>query len=118
MAFTFRYELILALFLLVMVYLTFVSYRRKQITRMGFIFWSIIWLGGIVSVLFHPYLSPILTSLVIMRVFDLYTIAGFFILFFIIFYLFRAVQRTERRMELVTRTIALKPLKQASKSRI
>jgi hypothetical protein len=106
-----NFEFIPLVFLLVMIYLTFFAYKRKQIQKYGLVFWMTLWIIGIAAVIFHPIVNKLLDPLSITRVFDLYTIVSFFIIMFICFYLFRATQRLENKIEILTRTIALKPIK-------
>lgn len=107
-----NFELMLLFFLFIMIYITYFSYQRKQIQRYGLLFWMSLWILGIVAVIFHPFLNKILNPLNISRVFDLYTIIAFFVVLFVIFYLFKATQRLEGKIEQITRSIALKPLKE------
>ena len=102
------YELIPITFLLLMIYLTYISYRRNQIQKYGLYFWTCFWIIGIFLVIFHTYFNPFLSIVNVTRVFDLYTMLGFIALLFIAFYLFRAMNRIERKLENLTRTIALK----------
>lgn len=104
------FELIPIIFLLIMVYITYYSFKRKQIKKYGLIFWMLLWLVGILLIAFHPYVNLFLAPLNVTRVFDLYTIVGFIGILFIVFYLFRATQRIEDKIETLTRTLALKPL--------
>ena len=101
------YELIPIVFLLLMIYLTYISYRRKQIQKYGLAFWTCFWIIGICLVIFHTYVNPFLSIVHVTRVFDLYTMLGFIAVLFIAFYLFRAVQRIEKKLETLTRTLAL-----------
>lgn len=102
------YELIPIIFLLLMIYLTYISYRRKQIQKYGLLFWTCFWIIGIFLVIFHTYFNPFLSIINVTRVFDLYTMLGFIALLFIAFYLFRTNQRIEKKLEELTRVLALK----------
>ena len=103
-----NYEILGAIFLLVMIYFTFVAYKRKQISRFSLIFWIIIWIGGAVAMMFKNLLQSLLPVLAVYRIFDLYTIIGFMFFLFMVFYLFRTVKRTEKRVEELTRMMAMK----------
>jgi hypothetical protein len=105
-----NFEIIPLVFILGMIYFTYVSFKKKQLSKPGFLFWNFIWLLCIILILFHPYIKNILSPLNINRVFDLYTILGFLFFFFIIFYLFRQYNRTEKKIEELTRKLALKGL--------
>ncbi len=110
------FELIPLIFILIMIYITYYSFKRKQIKKYGLVFWMCVWIAGILLVIFHSYLNTILEPLNVTRVFDLYTIMGFIGLLFISFYLFRALQRVEDKIENLAREVALKPVTKAKKS--
>jgi len=101
------YELIPITFLLIMIYLTYISYRRNQIQKYGLIFWIFFWILGIFLVIFHTYFNPFLSIINVTRVFDLYTMFGFIAMLFIVFYLFRSMNRIEKKLETLTRALAL-----------
>ena len=111
------FELVAVAFLLMMIYLTYFSFKRNQIKKYGLVFWMFLWVSGIFAVVFNKYVNKILEPLNIARVFDLYTIAGFLIFLFIMFYLFKAIQRIENKMEIITREIAIKPIKEMKRKR-
>jgi len=102
-----NYEILGVIFLLVMMYISFVAYKRKQISQIFLIFWIIIWLGGILALIFKDTIKSLLPGLAIYRVFDLYTIVGFMFFLFMLFYLFRVVKKSEKRIEDLTRMLAL-----------
>ena len=108
MAYTF--EIIGILFLLVMIYLTYIEYRRARLSKTTFIIWLIFWLGGILLITFHPYVNSIISEINIVRVLDLYMILAFMFLFALIFYLFVVIKNVEKRVEEVVRRVALKEL--------
>lgn len=112
-----NFELVPIAFLLIMIYLTYFAYKRGQIKKYGLIFWMIFWIVSIFVISFHAFFNPILGTLNFSRVFDLYTVIGFLAVLFILFYLFRAVQRVEGKIEQLTRTIALKPIKEMKRGR-
>jgi hypothetical protein len=107
----FNFIIIPIAFLLIMMYLTYFAYKRNQIKKYGLVFWMLFWVASIFVISFHTYFNPILGALNFSRTFDLYTIIGFMVVLFILFYLFRAIQRIESKIEKLTRELALKPLK-------
>jgi hypothetical protein len=104
------FEVLVILFLIVMGYITFVSYKRKNLSKLSFAFWELVWLVGLLGTYFNNHLEKYAQSIHIMRIFDLYTIIGFMFFLFIIFYLFKIVKKSEKRIEELTRVIALKSL--------
>lgn len=103
-----NYEILGAIFLLVMIYFTFVAYKRKQLSRPSLLFWTIVWIAGAIAMIFKNILQSLLPVLAVYRIFDLYTIIGFMFFLFMVFYLFRTVKRTEKRVEELTRMMAMK----------
>lgn len=105
------FEILSVLFLMFMFYLTFIAYKRNHLSKLSSFFWYAVWILGFVGIAFNKYVNVFLEGLDIMRVFDLYTIMGFMFFLFIIFYLFKVVKNNEKRVEELTRIIALKSLK-------
>jgi len=114
MAFTF--ELIPLVLLILFSYLTFVAYKKRQISKIGLIAWEIIWAGSITLILFHSFFNQFLYVLNFSRVFDLYTLLAFTFILFVVFYLFRRISQIESKIEEITRTLAFnKSLKEMKK---
>ena len=108
------FEIIGILFAAVMIYFTRLEYKRARLSKPGYIFWNILWIGSIFLVFFHNYINGILPQLNIFRVLDLYMILAFMLLFSIVFHLFINVKNLEKRMEEVVRHVALKAIKSGS----
>jgi hypothetical protein len=98
-----------------MIYITFVSHKKKQITKTGLIFWMTMWIGGMALVIFHPFFNRILDPLNIVRIFDLYVILSILIILFTLFFMFKAIQMNYKKLESLTRTLALQPVLQMHK---
>lgn len=113
----YAFEIIGLLFALIMIYLTYLEYKRKRISKFSFCVWSTIWIAGILLIIFHKYTNRILDPLNIIRVLDFYMILAFMLLFTLIFYLFLKNSITEKRMETLTRALAIKPLKNLKKTK-
>jgi hypothetical protein len=99
------------LFLILMCYLTFVSYKRKELSKGSSTLWYAVWIISLIGISFNKYFSKFLGGLDISRIFDLYTLVGFMFFLVIIFSLFKSVKRSEVRIEELTRILALKSLK-------
>ena len=108
----YAFEVIGVMFVFVMIYFTYLEYKRKKLTKIGLVFWNLIWLAGIFLVIFHSYVNAILPSLNIFRALDLYMILAFMFLFGMIFYLFIIIKSAENKIEQLTRSLALKPIKE------
>lgn len=98
------------LFLLVMVYLTYVEYKKSRLTQTTFAVWLFFWILAALLVIFQPYVNSIISDINIVRVLDLYMILGFMFLFAVAFYLFVIIKNAEKRVEEVVRKVALKSI--------
>ena len=103
-----KFEILAIVFLMIMFYLTFVAYKRNHLSKLSSFFWYAVWILGFIGIAFNKYVNVFLESLDIIRVFDLYTIIGFMFFLFIMFYLFKIVKGNEKRLEELTRILALK----------
>jgi hypothetical protein len=104
-------QLIGVVFLIFMLYLTFLYYKKNTYTRTGFIFWTCIWVGGSVLLIFPETVQGITEQLEFARTSDLYfTIA---LMFFgaITFLNYANVKRQERKVEDLVRSAALRKRK-------
>ncbi|MBS3088404.1 DUF2304 domain-containing protein [Candidatus Pacearchaeota archaeon] len=102
------FEVLAVVFLVIMIYITFTSYKTKRLSKLSALFWFLVWAAGIFGIFLNKKLGLFLESLSIMRVFDLYTIIGFMFFLFIVFYLFRVVKENEKRIEEMVRVLAIK----------
>ncbi len=103
-------EIIGVVFILFMAYLTFLEYKKKSINKSEFILWESLWIVSLLLVNFHDYINLFLGAFNVLRVLDLYMILSFMFLFALVFYLFVRNRRTEKRIEELTREIALSSL--------
>lgn len=92
-------------------YLTFKEYKRNRLTKTEAILWTFFWIIGSMLIIFHAFLNPLLRPLNLIRILDLYMILSFMFIFFIMFYLYSKVRRVEKRIETITRVLALKNIK-------
>jgi hypothetical protein len=104
-------QLIGIAYLLVMVYLSFLYYKRNNYSLQSFIFWLIVWaFGGLL--LMVPQSTSLLTQrLSVARVIDFYLIIGLMFFSVITFFNYAAVKRTETKMEEFVRRAAIQKRK-------
>ena len=91
-----------------MIYYTFLQYKRKEFTIKEYSFWFMFWSAFVIVTLFPQVLDPVLYTLNIGRTLDLFIIAGFLFLIFVVFYTYTIVRKNQRKLEEVVRNIALK----------
>lgn len=94
-------------FSLFMIYLFFVQYKKKELTRKEFILWMFFWLIFILLTLYPPALDPILGTLKFNRALDFFTVIGVLILVFLTMHNYILVKKMNKRTENLVRNIAL-----------
>jgi len=108
----YKFELIGAVFILFMIYLSYIEYKKRNLSKLEFGLWLFTWFTSIILIFFRSKIMVLLKPLNIPRIFDLYTILAFMFLFVLIFFLYTRNKKTEKRVEEITRVVALKDLKE------
>ncbi len=103
------------IFGVVLLYLTFVHYKRKELRKLEFLFWLVIWVLFLALVLFPNVLDNVVVSLNLVRTMDLFTIVGFMFLIALTFYNYVMNLQHRRKLEHLVRAIALERAPQAKK---
>lgn len=107
------------LFALVMIYLTFLYYKRNNYSTRSFILWMVIWAAFLIATFYPQSLYGVMETLTIERTVDFFVIAGFMFFTVVIFYIYLTVKNVERAVDQVVRKVALdrakKPVKKAKK---
>ncbi|MBR9703060.1 DUF2304 domain-containing protein, partial [Candidatus Woesearchaeota archaeon] len=98
-------QLVGVLFALVMLYLTFLYYKKSSYSTKSFVLWIIIWCGFLLATFFPSSLYGIMEELSIQRTVDLFVIGGFMFFTVIVFYLFSIIKSLERRIEELVRDV-------------
>ena len=100
-------QIIGILFGLIMLYLTFLYFKRKDYTIPGFVFWTIIWIGFMILVIVPTTIYGLMESLQIERTVDFFVIAGFLFFSVVIFHVYDITKRTQKKVEELVRKIAI-----------
>ena len=88
-------------------YLSFLYYKKKEFTLTEWGFWAIFAvLFGVVS-LFPDVLNPIVRTLSLGRTLDLFIILGFMFLIAATFYTYRITRHTQKQVQEVVRKLAI-----------
>ncbi len=95
------------LFALIMLYLTFLYYKRDSYGGRSFFIWFCVWLFFLFMVMFPTTIYGIMETLNIKRTVDFFVIGGFLFFSVIIFHLYVAVKNTQKKVEMVVRRVAL-----------
>ena len=104
------------LFGLIMIYVTFLYFRRKDYDQRGFIVWLLIWIGFIMMAAFPTSVYGLMEALKIKRTVDFFVIGGFLIFSVIIFHTYATTKRNQRQVEILVRRIAMMNNEQRKKS--
>lgn len=97
------------LFGLLMLYMTFLYQKRKQLSSKEALFWSVLWIFFMIIALFPSSLDFLVKGVLNMnRPLDFLIILGFMFLIGVTFYNYSAVKKNERRTEEIVRKIAMK----------
>ena len=101
-------QLIGVAYVLFMVYLTFLYYKRNNYSVQSFVFWVVVWAVGGVLVLFPNTTGVFLQQFHVARVIDFYLILGLMFFSAICFINFVTTRRTEEKVEELVRKIAIR----------
>ena len=100
-------QIIGMLFGLIMIYFTFLYFRRQEYDKRGFIIWFLIWIGFIIMAAFPQSVYGIMEALEIKRTVDFFVIGGFLVFSVIIFHLYVITKKNQKQVEKLVRKIAL-----------
>jgi hypothetical protein len=95
-------------YLLIMLYLTFLYYKRNQYTLRNFLFWIGVWVLGVLLLLVPKTTSLLTQQLNVPRVIDFYLILGLMFFSVICFLSYAQVKRNEQKVEELVRKLALR----------
>jgi len=99
------------IFGLVMIYFSFINFKRKEFSPRDFIIWGTIWVIFMIAIIFPQKLNIFLETLKITSALWLFTILGFLFLFAMVFYLHAISRRNQRKIESLVKKIALEEAK-------
>lgn len=93
-----------------MIFLTYNSFRRRDLRLPEFLLWMAVWVVLILVSAFPDRLRAVIRPLEIARLLDLVMIAGILLLSLLVFMLNRTVRRLEDRLSRLVRNLALQDL--------
>ena len=106
MALTIQY--LAAFFGIVMVYFTYMYFRRRELSSIDLFIWGGVWVIFIFAVIFPQTLNIFLETFNIQGAIDFISIFAFIFIFGLVFYLYLSVRKIQRKMEAVVRETAIK----------
>lgn len=101
-------QIIAIMFSLIMIYLSYLHYQRKDIGKIEFISWWIIWTCAMIIIIFPELLRGFAGTFLITRVFDFMVIGGFILVITLSYQSYVKHKSLERKIEKLVRDQALK----------
>jgi len=99
-------QIIGILFSLVMIYLTYVYYKRGNYSVKSFFLWLAVWIGTLVLIGRPETAYGVMEALQIERTADFIVMAGFTFFSVVIFHMYVTVKKTNQKTEELVRKIA------------
>jgi hypothetical protein len=99
------------MFMVFMLYLTFLFYKRNNYGKKSFAIWVAVWLGGAFLLLFPQWFATVTEQLRFSRVTDFYIAMAIMFFGIVTFFNFVNVKRQERQVEKLVREFALEKKK-------
>ena len=91
-----------------MVYLSFLHYKRKEITRFSFVIWEFIWIFFLFIVFFPKSISNLTQELGFIRPMDFLVIVAFMLITVLTFHNYISLSKVKRSLEIEVRKEALR----------
>ena len=110
-------QVIALIFSLIMIYFSYLHYRRGEINGLEILFWIIAWMGAIFIASFPEIFRAFSATIAISRAFDLAMIGGFVLVIPIVYIVFIRTKRLEKKLEEFIRSESLKGIKSGKKDK-
>ena len=101
-------QLIAILVALLMTYVTYTSFRRRELRWSELVLWMSIWIGLALISLVPDRLRAVIAPLAVARLLDLVVIGGILTLGIIVFSLNRSLRRLDNRLDSLVERLALR----------
>ena len=103
------------LFAFIMLYFTFLYYKRDSYGKRSLLLWFLVWVFFLVMVMFPTTVYGVMQTLQIKRTVDFFVIGGFLFFSVIIFHLYITVRNMQKKLETLVRRLALAEEKRPKK---
>lgn len=100
-------QIVAVVFLVLMMYFTYVNYKRKNYGFQSLILWMAVWIAAVVLVSFPTTIYGIMETLQIQRTADFFTLVGFAFIMVLIFYMYSVVKSSSYKVEQLVREMAI-----------
>ena len=104
----FGIQILILLFGLVMIYFTFLYYKRANYEKGSLILWLLVWVGFIFLGMFPQTVYGVMQALQIERTADFFYAGGILFISVLMFHLYTVTKQTQKKMEMLVRKIAIK----------
>lgn len=95
------------IFAIVMMYFTYVYYKRKNYGKYSLAMWLILWIGILLIIAVPETVYGIMQTLQIERTADFIVMAGFTFFLIIIFYMYNVIKKVNKKMEELVRKLSI-----------
>lgn len=102
-------------FIIIMLYFTYLNYKKHSYGSKSFIAWLIIWILAGITILIPQTTYRFMNFLNIDRTQDFFYIGAFIILFVVVFNIYITTKKTQRKVENLVRERAKKNAKKKTK---
>lgn len=110
-------QLLGMLFGIIMIYFSYLYYKRGNYSKKSLILWTLAW-GAVIIIFGVPQIIyGLMNMLAINRTADFFTTIAIVFLTSIVFYLYTIVKRTEKKMEDLVRSIAIDTAKDKNENK-
>lgn len=103
-------QIIGVLFGLLILYLAFLNFKRREFTSRELIVWALLGLVFIVFSIFPILVYPLSAVVKLKRPLDLFIMLGFMFLIGAMFYTYSNMRHTQKQLELLVRKIAIEKM--------
>lgn len=108
-------QIVAIVFSLIMVYLAYLHYQRKEIGKIEFMSWWLIWSAAVIIIIFPELLRGFAGTFLITRVFDFMVIGGFILVITLSYQSYVKNKALERKIEKLVRELSLKEKNESRK---
>lgn len=102
---------------IIMIYFSFVYYKKKQFELADFLLWLCIWLSFSMMVMFPEKLNFLMETLGVIGAIPLFAIIGVLSLFIIGFFLYKITRENQRKLAYLISTLALEKAQENEKEK-
>ena len=95
------------IFSLFMVYLSYLSFRRREFNAWDLLLWGGCWITVVALLISNRFLYYLVEKTGVLSGMDLFTIAGFLFLTFVVFEMYRVMKKNHRQIQEIAKNIAI-----------